>query len=98
MMRYLIKVTYTDGAHAGKSYLLSKGGYVTDESDVHWEETTYKTLGLCRHICKLAYEDNEQSVAQERADNEWRLAHGKEPYRYHIYDHCSFEPYAVEIG
>ena len=33
MKRYLIKKTYTEGIHAGKSYLLRKGGYVTDENE-----------------------------------------------------------------
>lgn len=94
--RYLIKVTILTGRHKGHSYLLRKGGYVTDEGDSQFEEDTYKTLGTALRVCKQMESRNELNYNVERADNEYRIKQGKSPKEFFIYEKESYEPYLVE--
>lgn len=57
--RYLIKATYLEGLHKGETYLLRKGGYVTDEDTYQDIEDTYSSLGVAKRICKKLAKDNE---------------------------------------
>lgn len=66
MLRYIIKVTYLDGPHAGKVYFLRKGGYVTEEDSIHWEDTTYKTEGICQRVCNHMTKVNDEDYEFER--------------------------------
>lgn len=97
MKRYLIKVTYQEGSHAGKSYLLRKEGYVTDEDSIQWTDTTYKTEGIAKRICKHLFEENELNKRCERQDEACRIKKGLAPKKFHIYNSCTFEPYEVDV-
>lgn len=97
MTRYLIKVTYTEGEHKGTSYLLRKSGYVTDDNSIQWEDTTYKTEGIARRVCKRLYADNELSRKCERMDEQIRIKRGGKPKDWYIYESQTYEPYPVEV-
>ena len=94
-MRYLIKVTHLEGAHAGESYLLRKGGYVTDDCGFWWEDDVYKTEGIARRVCKHKYEENELSRRIERQTEEYRVKRGGKPNDWYIYESESYGPYPV---
>lgn len=96
MIRYLIKVTYTEGVHNGETYLLRKGGHVTDEGHIEWLDTTYKTEAIARRVCKQMYEDNELSRKCERMDEQIRIKRGGKPKDWYIYESQTYEPYPVE--
>ena len=96
MKGYLIKTTYTEGTHAGKSHLLGKGTRVMD-GHICWSEYCYKTLGAAKRICKLWYEDNELSKKCERVDEACRIARGGKPKNWYIYESKTYEPYEVEM-
>lgn len=96
MPRYLIKATYMEGPHAGKSYLLQKGGMVTDEDSTQWDDTTYKTKGIAQRVCRQLYEDNELSRKIERQDEQIRIKRGQGPKSFYLYESETFEPYPVE--
>lgn len=95
-MGYVIKVTYTSGEHAGHSYLLLKGGYSAYENEFILEDRQYKTKAIAEGICKKYFANNEQEYAIERKSEEWKLAHGKKPSAYFIYEHKTYEPYEVK--
>lgn len=95
-MRYLIKVTYMEGRHAGESYLMRKGGYVTDETEYHGNDDTYKTENIARSICRRLYKENESSRRAERRIMERRAKEGNPlPRNWFIYNKQTFEPYPV---
>lgn len=95
-MRYLIKATYMEGRHAGESYLMRKGGYVTDETEYQGNDETYKTLGIARAICKRLYKENESNRRLERIIMENRAKEGNPLNRnWFIYTAQTFEPYPV---
>ena len=94
--RYLIKATYTEGSHAGKSYFIGKGGYVVDADGIQWDDWTYKTYGTANRVCKKLYEDNELSRKCERQDEAWRIKKGFPPREWYIYEAQTYEPYPVE--
>ena len=96
MKGYLIKVTYTEGEHKGKSYLLGKGTKVMD-GITNWDYNCYKTLGIAKRICKKWYEDNELSKRIERKDEAAWVAKGYKAKDWYIYESKTFEPYEVEM-
>lgn len=97
MNGYLIKVTYLTGPHAGESYLLRKGGYVTEEGNHEWDDTTYRTLGIAQAQCKRLAEENERCYNDETWMRERRLREGKELlHEWRIYEKQSYEPHLVE--
>lgn len=95
MARYLIKATYESGIHKGKTYLLRKGGYVTDEIDFQWDDTTYKSRAIAERQCKRLKEENDLNYVIERRENEYRISKGKKGKDWFIYDMESYEPYEV---
>ena len=99
MKRYLIKVTYLEGKHAGKTYLMRKGGYVTDEGAYQWENTTYATLGIAKRVCKKLSDRNQRDHDFERSMEQADIAKGlrKEPKAWYIYELENYEPYEVEV-
>lgn len=96
MIRYLIKATYTEGVHNGKTYLLRKGGYVTDEGNIEWLDTTYKTESIARRVCERMYEENELFRKIEREDEAVKIRKGFSPKSSYIYESKTYEPYPVE--
>ena len=58
MERYLIKVTYLEGTHKGKTYLMQKGGYITDSGCYQWDETTYANKAMAERRCKQLDKEN----------------------------------------
>ena len=96
MKRYLIKVTYLDGEHAGTSYLLRKGGYVTDERNIEWKSTTYASYNIALRQCKRLFDENELNIQIERRDREYAKKRGRYFRDWNIYNKESYEPYEVE--
>ena len=96
MIRYIIKVTYTEGPHTGYTYFLRKGGYVTELENIQWEDSTYKSEGICRKVCKHLFEENEISRRCERMDEQIRIKRGGDPKEFYIYESATYEPYPVE--
>lgn len=97
MNGYLIKTTYLTGPHKGRSYFLRKGGYVTEEGNHEWDDTTYRTLGIAQAQCKRLTEENERCYNDETGSRNRRIKEGKEVSKYRIYEKESYEPYMVEI-
>lgn len=97
MTRYLIKCTYLTGQHKGKSYLLRKGGYVTDEGDYQWEDTTYKSQKIAERVCRNLIDKNKIDYDDERIMNDLRIRRGHTGKKVFIYELESYEPFAVEI-
>lgn len=97
MKRYLIKVTYLDGDHKGESYLLRKGGYVTEEKDYQWDDTTYSTYNMALRQCKKLKTENNINIEIERREREWAKAKGSDSRKWNIYTLESYEPYEVEV-
>lgn len=97
MNGYLIKTTYLTGSHKGRSYLLRKGGYITEEGNHEWDDTTYRTLGIAQAQCKRLTEENERCYNDETLSRNRRIKEGKEVAKYRIYEKASYEPYLVEI-
>lgn len=96
MERYLIKGTYLTGRHAGETFLLRKGGYFTEDGASEFFDTTYKTRGIAERICKHLREVNDLDYRFERSEEQYRLAQGKKPKGYFIYELESYEPYPVD--
>ena len=96
MAHYLIKKTYLDGPHAGKSYYLTKGGYVVDLDKTHFESDTYKTLGHAKRRCDQLYMDNFANIRWERFDEQLNIKKGLRPKKHFIYYEESYEPVEVD--
>lgn len=94
-VRYLIKGTYLTGAHEGETFLLRKGGYVTDETRYEWEDTTYKTYAIAARQCDRLEKQNEADYRFYQIENQRRIAKGYKPM------YCPelevYEPYAIEV-
>lgn len=97
MKRYLIKVTYLEGEHKGKSYLLRKGGYVTEKGNVEWEDTTYSSYKRALWQCNRLEQQNELNIRIERRDRQYAIQMGRKFRDYNIYELESYEPYEVEV-
>ena len=99
MTRYLIKVTYQEGPHVGTSFLLRKGGYVTEDDNIQWEDTTYASEGIAKRVCKMMKEANDFNRKMEREEEAaWIAKRGVSPKRFYIYETCTYEPYPVEVA
>ena len=94
--RYIIKVTYLEGDHKGKVYFLCKGGHVTELENIQWEDTTYKTEGICRRVCERMFDYNELSKRIERQNEAYKISNGGSLKKFYIYESQSYEPYPVE--
>jgi len=97
MTRYLIKCTYLTGQYKGKSYLLRKGGYVTEEKDYQREDTTYKSRKIAERVCKNLSEKNKRAYDDERIMNDSRIKRGFEKKKFFYYELESYEPFPTEI-
>lgn len=97
MNGYLIKTTYLTGPRKGTSYLLRKGGYVTEEGNHEWDDTTYRTLGIAQAQCRRLTKENERCYNDETENRNRRIKEGKEVSKYRIYEKASYAPYLVEI-
>lgn len=96
--RYLIKATYTDGPHAGKCYLMRKGGYVTDIYSYQWDDTTYAGYGFADRVCKKNAEDDDFWFQWERREDEVRIKRrnpGKTENQF-IHWHSAYVPIRVD--
>ena len=97
--RYLIKCTYIDGPHAGKVYLLRKGGYVTDLKQYQDDSDTYASRGFAQRVCDKMQKENTSEFNFERLDNQYRVDRGlSKPKKDNewLYWHESYEPVRVD--
>lgn len=96
--RFIIKCTYTDGAHKGEHYYLSKGGYVCNyEGGYCFYDDTYATERAAKMVATKMNKENETQVALEKKSNERRVANGKKPYP-SIWTPQTYEAFLVEFG
>ena len=98
MKGYVIKVTYLTGRHKGKTYLMKKGGYVTEEHFHHFESDVYKTLGVAKRVCTMYRNNNERDYNCERNYNNYKIAKGGEGKEWFIYELESYEPFEIEYS
>lgn len=96
--RYLIKVTYLEGPHAGKVHFLRKGGYVTDLFQYQWDDTTYSSKGAAQRVCTRLTTNNDSEVEWERRMNEVNIQRGGRVKKENdfIYWPEKFEPIHVD--
>ena len=98
MNRYIIKSTYLTGPHKGRSYFLTKGGYVTDNPDEQWSDDCYKTANICRAVCTKLSANN---IVEHRLENKQRECQASKKSQSipvsMIYELMSYEPYEVKI-
>lgn len=87
MKAYVIKSTYLEGKHEGRSHILIKGGYVSDEKTKHHIDDCYGTLAQAKAVCTKYKKNNEIERNIERKT--------KRTSDY-IYNLESFEPIEVE--
>lgn len=97
MTKYIIKMTITEGDHAGKVYFLDKRGYIRIGSELGyiWQEDSY-TLTACKAACTRKEKSNTAEVIFERRERARRVAEGKQISRYPLYEMTKYEPYAIE--
>ena len=95
MTKYVIKVTYLEGTHKGKEYFLNKGGYVIDNLDYVWQDSSY-TLPACKAVCTRMEKRQTADHNFEKLQRSRRIAEGKPVSPYLIYELKSFEPFAIE--
>ena len=98
MKGYVIKVTYLTGRHKGKTYLMKKGGYVTEERFHHFESDVYKTLGIAKRVCTMYRNNNERDYNCERNYNDYKISKGEEGKEWFIYELESYEPFEIEYS
>lgn len=98
MKGYVIKVTYLSGRHKGKTYLMKKGGYVTEEHFHHFESDIYKTLGIAKRICTMYTKSNERDYIAERRHNDYQISKGRKGKEWFIYELESYEPFEIEYS
>ena len=95
MTKYIVKLTITEGDHAGKIHYLDKRGYVRNNLDYIWQEDSY-TLAGCKAACTRAEKKNTAEVIFERRERARRIAEGKPVSRYPLYEMTAYEPFAIE--
>jgi len=98
MKRFLIKVTYLSGKHKGESYFMRKGGYVTQPDGYHFESETYATEAIAKRVCTKLYNNNELNRRVEEQTRAYDLKKGRTVHDWFLYEHESYEPYAIECG
>lgn len=95
MTKYVIKVTYLEGQHAGATYYLNKGGYVISNLDYVWQDDSY-TERACKAVCTRKTKENKSEHEFELSKRNRLIAAGKTVSPYMLYELQSFEPFAVE--
>ena len=98
MKGYVIKVTYLSGRHKGKTYLIKKGGYVTEEHFHHFESDVYKTLSIAKRVCTMYENNNQRDYLHERNYNDYRISKGYEGKDWFIYELERYEPFEIEYS
>ena len=98
MKGYVIKVTYLTGRHKGRTYLMKKGGYITEEHYHHFESDVYTTLRTAKRVCTVYRKNNERDYNDERRTNEYNISKGRPPKDWFIYELESYEPFEVEYS
>lgn len=97
MTKYIIKVTYLEGVHAGKVHYLDKTGYVVDDLlNNIWQEDAYTTFGRCKAVCTRKEEKNTAEAIFEKRQRERQIAEGKMVSKHPLYVMKKYEPYAIE--
>lgn len=99
-VRYCLKVTYMDGPHAGTSYYMRKGGYVTNLEQYQDESDTYANLTVALRTCKKLAVNNIRDFDSERSYNEYKKSKGqryKTNDNQFLYWHEKYEPVQVDM-
>lgn len=91
-MAYIIKATYLEGAHAGKTYFLGVNGYVVDENPI--QPSCYKTLKAAKMVATRYNNENKQECATQASVNARRVEQGKKPLEAYVLTH--YEAYKVK--
>ena len=89
MRAYQIKVTYMEGPHTGKTYVMTKGGYVASDTPTQFMEECYEKLGTAKAVCSRYFKSNELNRRLERNSFLDRA--------YPIYSAQTFEPIEVNV-
>lgn len=92
---YQIKVTIMSGRDKGKSYILTKGGYVADENAQLFSDC-YSMERAAKAACTRLAEKNKINHELETRDRARREAQGKKSPDWWVYDLCDYEPIEVE--
>lgn len=95
MLKYIIKVTITEGEHAGEEYFLDKRGYVRERTDNIWQEDSY-TLTACKAACTRKEKKNTAEVIFERRARARRIEEGKTVSKFPLYQMSTYVPYDIE--
>ena len=98
MKRYLIKATYLDGTSKGSSYLVKKGGYVTEADDARDTASTYASYGTAMRRCRQLKEENDLEVMVEDRRRKRAQEQGEKVLPFRVFDHAAFEPYEIEVA
>lgn len=95
MKKYIIKVTYLEGIHKGETYLLNKGGYVVDNPEYVWQDSSY-TLSACKAVCTRYKKMNDRNVEIERRNREYAISKSRTVSKYAIYIPKVYDPFEIE--
>lgn len=95
MIKYVIKVTYLEGAHKGKEFYLDKDGYVIGNLEYVWQDGSY-TEKACKAACTRKTKKNISANRFELLERARREKDGKTNSKYMLNDLQSFEPFAIE--
>lgn len=95
MTKYIIKVTYLEGEHEGTSYFLNKQGYVVDNLEYVWQDSSY-TLTACKGACTRKEKEQTAEAIFEKRKRERMIAEGKTVSPRPLYELQKFEPFAIE--
>lgn len=95
MKKYIIKVTYLEGIHEGKTHHLGKGGYIVTNLDFVWQEDSY-TLSTCKSVCTRLENQNNRLAEAEKRERAYNAAKGRHVSKYPIYIVSKYEPFMIE--
>jgi len=98
MPKYIIKTTYLEGPHEGKTCYVTKYGCILEGAALNhiWQDDVYDTLAACKTACTLRMKHIEVQRRIELKDRERRLEQGKPVSKYRLYYSEKYEPFAVE--
>lgn len=95
MKAYQIKVTYLSGRNVGKSYVLTKSGYVAHDG-IQSEYYCYTSLRAAKSMCTRYTKKNKECFDDETIELERRIAKGLSVRDWRIHELCKYEPIEVE--
>lgn len=97
MTGWVIKTTYTDGIHKGRSYYMVKGGYCRSvETAEVWDDEAYLTESAAKRVCTMYVKNNARDIAFEKAEQEYRRRKGYKPMM-HMFDPEAYEPVQIKV-